>query len=151
MHHLLRSVVRLSNKIRRCKGSWKVVGDGLLGYRCLPSLSCWIPAPSEKLLNGNHGVPVKFQITKRAKNWMLASAVSIGILGCHQSSPWNGNWKLIPSNSSVPGPNFTITLTPTGEYQTDNGTIAIGGIRGHDTYSHRAIVPIWLVWAGGAT
>jgi hypothetical protein len=67
-------------------------------------------------------VPVKSQIAKWAKNWMLASAVSIGILGCHQSSPWNGNWKLIPSNSSVPGPSFTITLTPAGEYQTDNGT-----------------------------
>jgi len=95
---------------------------------------------------------VKFQITKRAKNWMLASAVSIGILGCHQSSPWNGNWKLIPSNSSVPGPNFTITLTPTGEYQTDNGTYSYRGNSGDMILiPHRAIVPIWLVWAGGAT
>jgi hypothetical protein len=56
------------------------------------------------------------------KKWIFVSAAAIGIFGCHQSSPWNGNWKLIPSESSIPGPNFTITLAPTGEYQTDNGT-----------------------------
>ncbi len=62
------------------------------------------------------------QIAKITKNWILVSVVTVGIFGCHQSLPWNGSWKLIPSESSVPGPNFTITLAPTGEYQTDNGT-----------------------------
>ena len=43
----------------------------LLAYRAEP-------APSEKLLNDNHGVPVKTQIAKRTKIWMLAIAVSLG-------------------------------------------------------------------------
>jgi hypothetical protein len=65
---------------------------------------------------------VQTQIVRMAKNWILVGGVAIGMFGCRHSSPWNGNWKLIPSESSVPGPNFTITLAPTGEYQTDNGT-----------------------------
>jgi hypothetical protein len=45
------------------------------------------------------------------------------VLGCHRASPvWDGTWKLNESKSSIPGPNFSITISPEGEYHLDNGT-----------------------------
>jgi hypothetical protein len=35
----------------------------------------------QKLLNDNHGEPVQTTIAKMAKNWMLVSAVLVGIFG----------------------------------------------------------------------
>jgi hypothetical protein len=66
-------------------------------------------------------------MTKRVRGnclrWALTGVISVGTFGCHQPSPaWSGTWKLIPSRSSVPGPDFTITITPKNEYQIDNGT-----------------------------
>ena len=43
--------------------------------------------------------------------------------GCVAAPPgWNGTWKLNESKSSVPGPSFSITISPTGEYVSDSGT-----------------------------
>lgn len=37
-------------------------------------------------------------------------------------SAWNGTWKLNVSKSRIPGPSFTLALTPDGEYRMENGT-----------------------------
>ncbi len=56
-------------------------------------------------------------------HWAFLCVASVIILGCSgPSQDWNGTWKLIPSRSSIPGPSFTITIAPTGDYQIDNGT-----------------------------
>ena len=53
----------------------------------------------------------------------VAAAISLGSFGCHRVSPaWNGTWKLKPSESRDPFPNFWLTVTPSGEHQFDNGT-----------------------------
>lgn len=62
-------------------------------------------------------------ITDNCLRLALAGAISMGSCGCQQvSSVWNGSWKLDQTKSSVPFPSFTITITPSGEYQYDNGT-----------------------------
>ena len=47
-------------------------------------------------------------------------------LGCFSppgSAPiWNGTWKINESKSNIPGPSFSLTLLPTGEYHSDTGT-----------------------------
>ena len=35
---------------------------------------------------------------------------------------WNGTWKVNESKSSIPGPSFSVTVSPTGEFHLDNGT-----------------------------
>jgi hypothetical protein len=43
-------------------------------------------------------------------------------LSCQATSnAWNGTWKPNLSKSSIPGPNFSITVSPTGEPRTDDG------------------------------
>jgi hypothetical protein len=37
------------------------------------------------------------------------------------SNAWNGTWKLNLSKSSIPGPNFSITVSPMGDFGTDDG------------------------------
>jgi hypothetical protein len=55
-------------------------------------------------------------------SWALAM-FSMVALGCSRALPaWNGTWKLNESKSSIPGPNFSITISPTGEFHLDNGT-----------------------------
>lgn len=61
----------------------------------------------------------------KIKHFILAYAgfVWMSALGCFASPPvWNGTWKLNQSKSNIPGPSFSITLLPTGEYRSDNGT-----------------------------
>jgi len=49
---------------------------------------------------------------------------AITSLPCFAASPaWDGTWKLNASKSSIPGPIFTIALTPNGEYHVENGTL----------------------------
>jgi hypothetical protein len=44
-------------------------------------------------------------------------------IGCSGPSPaWNGTWKVNESKSSIPGPSFSIAISPEGEYHVDNGT-----------------------------
>jgi hypothetical protein len=46
-----------------------------------------------------------------------------GLLSCQApSNAWNGTWKLNVSKSGIPGPDFGITVSPMGEFYTDNGT-----------------------------
>jgi hypothetical protein len=55
--------------------------------------------------------------------WALVNVISMIALGCSGSPPiWSGTWKMDQSKSSIPGPNFSITISPTGEYLYDNGT-----------------------------
>lgn len=45
------------------------------------------------------------------------------VLSCRTpSKAWNGTWKLNVGKSSIPGPNFSIAISPTGEFHIDNGT-----------------------------
>jgi hypothetical protein len=47
--------------------------------------------------------------------WLVASV-------CFASSPsWDGTWKVTKSSSTVPKPNFIITILSTGEYHFDDG------------------------------
>lgn len=39
-----------------------------------------------------------------------------------EPSAWNGTWKLNESKSNIPGPSFGLTILPTGEYHSENGT-----------------------------
>jgi hypothetical protein len=62
------------------------------------------------------------------KNNYLSCAlalISMVALGCSRASPvWDGTWKLNESKSNIPGPSFSITISPTGEYHSDNGTFS---------------------------
>lgn len=49
--------------------------------------------------------------------WLIA--IVPGYSGA--SALWNGAWKLNVSRSSIPGPSFSITISPTREYHYDNG------------------------------
>ena len=55
--------------------------------------------------------------------WSCAAFVCLSTLGCFSSPPvWNGTRKLNESKSNIPGPTFSLTILPTGEYHFDNGT-----------------------------
>jgi hypothetical protein len=55
--------------------------------------------------------------------WASAGTIWLTALGCSASIPvWNGMWKLNESKSNIPGPSFSLTILPTGEYHSDNGT-----------------------------
>ena len=59
----------------------------------------------------------------RCLAWAFAGVISMAALGWSMASPvWNGTWKLNASKSTIPGPSFSITISPTGEYHYDNGT-----------------------------
>jgi hypothetical protein len=52
----------------------------------------------------------------------MALAV-LAAASCQGPPPdWNGTWKLNPSKSDIPGPTFTVSITPDGDYHTANGT-----------------------------
>jgi len=54
---------------------------------------------------------------------MFAGLILAAALGCSRPSPaWNGTWKLNESKSSIPGPSFSVAISPQGEYHLDNGT-----------------------------
>jgi hypothetical protein len=54
--------------------------------------------------------------------WGCAGVIGLVALACFGSSPtWNGTWKAVKSSSTVPKPNFIITILPTGEYHFDDG------------------------------
>jgi hypothetical protein len=56
-------------------------------------------------------------------HWLFTTLILVVAVGCRKTSPdWNGTWKLNESKSSIPGPSFSITILPTGEYHLDNGT-----------------------------
>jgi len=55
--------------------------------------------------------------------WTLVGLVVAAALACSaEKQPWNGTWKLNEAKSNIPGPSFSLTLLPTGEYHSDNGT-----------------------------
>jgi len=54
--------------------------------------------------------------------WAFAGLIWMGALGCSRALPdWNGTWKLNESKSSIAGPSFSMTISPTGEYHYNNG------------------------------
>lgn len=56
-------------------------------------------------------------------SWIWIALSLIAISSCNSVSPaWNGTWKLNVAKSTMPGPDFSINITPTGEFHTDNGT-----------------------------
>jgi hypothetical protein len=62
-------------------------------------------------------------IGKKWSGWARAVLISAVALRCYGApGVWNGTWKLNSSKSSIPGPSFTITISPTGEYHVNDGT-----------------------------
>lgn len=60
---------------------------------------------------------------RKCLGWVCAGVILVVALGCSHASPvWNGTWKVNESKSTIPGPNFSITISPAGEYHVDNGT-----------------------------
>ncbi len=54
--------------------------------------------------------------------WALVGLLPlVAISGCGRSHVWNGTWQLNTSKSSVPGPAFSISITPAGEYHVESG------------------------------
>lgn len=60
---------------------------------------------------------------KSCVGWAFTGLIWMAALGCSRALPvWDGTWKLNESKSSIAGPNFSITISPEGEYHYDNGT-----------------------------
>jgi len=61
-------------------------------------------------------------MTKRCLAWACAGVVAAATLACSGRAPvWNGTWKLNVSKSTIPGPSFVLTLSPSGEYHVEDG------------------------------
>jgi hypothetical protein len=55
--------------------------------------------------------------------WICIVLLSTVVVSCRApSKAWNGTWRLNVPKSRVPGPDFSITVSTTGEYHFDNGT-----------------------------
>jgi hypothetical protein len=71
--------------------------------------------------------------------WVFVGTIWLTVLGCSAPSPaWNGTWKLNESKSNIPGPSFSLTVLPTGEYHADNGTYSYNFRCDGKTYITRA-------------
>lgn len=59
----------------------------------------------------------------KSLSWICIGVTCVIVVSCNApSKAWNGEWKLNVSKSNMPGPDLSITVSPTGEFQTDNGT-----------------------------
>lgn len=98
----------------------------ILPANCTGRTGCVGKVNGPKLSNVWHqpiGVRETIFMKRSCLGWAFAGLISVVALGCSRASPvWNGTWKVNESKSTIPGPSFSIAISPAGEYHVDNGT-----------------------------
>jgi hypothetical protein len=67
--------------------------------------------------------PHRGRVKKKLTIMLTFSMALVALIGCGPSKDWSGQWHLDEAKSTIPGPTFTISLTPAGTYRLDDGIL----------------------------